>query len=50
MNFDIKYLRKGIPFIWKIILSQHFSHLNTGPVDIDSVKIYFNVNKRLSSP
>lgn len=50
MKFDIKYLSKGILFIWEIFLSQYFSHVNTRPLNIDNVKIYFNTNKALSSP
>ena len=50
MKFDKKYHSKGILFIWEIFLSQYFSHVNTRPLNIDSVKIYFNTNRVLSSP
>lgn len=50
MKFDKKYLSKGILFIWEIFLSQYFSHVNTRPLNSDSVKICFNTDKALSSP
>lgn len=43
MNFSLTSLSEKIIFIWNIILSQYSSHLNTSPLDIDTVRISFNM-------